>query len=124
MRKQHVSLPFLIMALLLLVACQQQTAPTVIVPVQTQSGDQAIPVLPTVTTVALTAAPTSLPTPVPLFVSAYRHRSGVFAINQPEQWEVLDSSTPLRLFVRMLPPMGYGSRITINVTNEGPLTPN
>jgi hypothetical protein len=125
MKKQTLTvLLFSMVAVWVLAACEQQTPPTVIVPVQTQNGDQAIPVLPTVTSLAPTLAPTSLPTPVPLFVSAYRHRSGVFAINQPEQWEVLDNSTPQRLFVRMLPPMGYGSRITIELVNEGPLTPD
>ncbi len=80
------------------------------------------PVLPTATPLPPTLAPTPPPTPLPLDVTAYWHPSGVFAMNLPDRWEVLDESTDQRLLVRLLPPPGYGSRVTVDITHEGPLT--
>lgn len=99
------------------------TPPTV-PPVATQPGQQTVPILPTATPVPPTIAPTLPPTQVPLFVSAYRHRTGVFAINLPEHWEAIDDSTDQRILTRLIPPMGYGSRVILDITNEGPLTPD
>jgi hypothetical protein len=48
----------------------------------------------------------------------------VFALNLPDRWETLDDSTDQRILVRLLPPPGYGSRVTVDVINEGPLSPD
>lgn len=107
--------------ILMLAGCTQEPPPTVFVPV---TPAQTIIVLePTITPIPPTPLPTVQPTNVPLFVSAFRHRTGVFGINTLEQWEMLDESNEQRILVRLLPPMGYGSRMTIDITNEGPLTP-
>lgn len=70
-----------------------------------------------------TPAPTPLPTEVSREFRTYRHVSGVFEVTIPQEWEVLDSSTDQRLLVRCVPPIGYASRVTVDITNEGPLTP-
>lgn len=75
-----------------------------------------------------TATPLSFtPSPVPANVdrefATYRDRSGVFAIAYPSDWEIVDASTDRRLLVRFDPPLGYGSRVTVDVTNEGQLSP-
>ncbi|HEC21881.1 MAG TPA: hypothetical protein ENI95_03070 [Chloroflexi bacterium] len=84
------------------------------------------PVLPLVATPSSpTATPVASPAPTgdaPTFTT-YRHRSGVFTLNFPDDWEVIDESTDQRLLVRLLPPIGYGSRATVDITNEGPLPP-
>jgi hypothetical protein len=68
-----------------------------------------------------TAIPADTPTPTEptrVFVP-YRHRSGVFSIAIPDDWEVIDASTDRRLDVRFIPPAGYGSRLSVDITNEG-----
>jgi hypothetical protein len=105
---------------LALAAC---ASPTPTVPA---AGDElpGLAVLPTATPApAFTAAPTSVPTEAARTFVSYTHPSGVFTLNLPDDWEVLDESTDRRLFVRMLPPVGYGSRVTVDVTNEGSLSP-
>lgn len=112
----------LIVSFIWLAACSP-TPPTV-PSVVTDPGQQTVPVLPTATAIPPTIAPTMPPTQVPLFVSAYRHRTGVFAINLPERWEAIDNSNDQRVLTRLVPPMGYGSRVIVDITNEGPLTPD
>jgi len=95
------------------------------IPAVTSPGSLGTPTAPAL----LTATPLP-PTPLPVIPTEtvltmfhYAHLSRVFAVNLPEGWEVLDDSTAHRLLVRLLPPIGYGSRVTIDVSNEGPLTP-
>jgi hypothetical protein len=73
-----------------------------------------------------TAAPSPTPTPtiIPIAFTQFRHRSGVFGLSIPEGWETLDSSTEQRLQVRFIPPPGFGSRVTVEATNTGILTPD
>lgn len=96
--------------------------PTVVAPVNMTALTQA-PVLPTASPLPSTPVPTAAPTQTVLTMLAYRHPSRVFALNVPEQWNVIDESTPQRIVVNLIPPAGYGSRVTIDVTNEGTLMP-
>jgi hypothetical protein len=106
--------------LVVLTACSQNV-PTVVAP----TGPDALtaPALLTATPPPPTAVPSPAPTGTVLTMLAYGHSSRVFALNLPEGWEVLDDSNEQRIVVRLLPPLGYGSRATVEVTNEGPLTP-
>jgi hypothetical protein len=52
----------------------------------------------------------------------YRHPSGVFMISLPDDWETLDDSNERRLLTRLIPPIGFGSRVTVDITNEGLLS--
>ncbi len=67
--------------------------------------------------------PTASPTPVARQFISYRHSTGVFSISLPDNWDVLDDSTEQRLLVKFIPPAGYGSRVTIEITNEGEFLP-
>ena len=71
--------------------------------------------------------PTGGPTPSPagavLNLRSARHESGVFSLSVPAGWEEMDHSADQRLLVSYVPPVGYGSRVTVDVTNEGPLPP-
>ncbi len=64
------------------------------------------------------------PTEPPREFRAIRHASGVFSLAVPVDWEALDRSSEQRLLVHYIPPIGYGSRVTVDVTNEGPLAPD
>jgi hypothetical protein len=113
--------PIILLITLSLAAC---AAPAPTVPPAATEEVPGLAVLPTAT---LPPTPTAAPTPVPTeaartFVS-YTHPSGVFALNLPDDWEVLDESSEQRLLVRLLPPVGYGSRVTVDITNEGALPP-
>lgn len=68
--------------------------------------------------------PTLVPTEVPRSFVVYRQRTGVVSLTLPEGWEALDDSTDQRIRVRVLPPVGYGSRVTVEVVNEGPQQPD
>lgn len=57
-------------------------------------------------------------------MALYVHPSGVFYLNVPAGWEIFDDSGPLQITLRFIPPPGYGSRMGLTVTNEGPLTPD
>jgi hypothetical protein len=81
-----------------------------------------------------TEPPTAPPSPSPLTPTArptealrsfidYRHPSGVFGIALPDDWQIIDDSTGRLLLVRLIPPIGFGSRVTVEVRNEGTLTP-
>jgi len=82
-------------------------------------------VLATPTLMLATPTPAMTPTTVKVFTPlnfvAYRHKSGVFSVSQPDDWEVIDSSTDQRLSVRFVPPPGFGSRVIVEATNEGVL---
>lgn len=67
--------------------------------------------------------PTPTPTEAPREFRTSQGPSGVFSLSIPAGWEQFDESSERRLRVRYLPPAGYGSRVTVEVTNEGPLTP-
>ncbi|GAB4472334.1 MAG: hypothetical protein Kow00124_10270 [Anaerolineae bacterium] len=54
----------------------------------------------------------------------YRHPSGVFALNIPLDWEVVDETTEQQIRARFMPPPGYGSRLLVEVTHEGPQPPD
>lgn len=83
--------------------------------------DTPVP-LPTATPPPPTALPTAVPVEVPRTFVTYRHPSGVFMISLPDDWETLDDSNDRRLLTRLIPPIGFGSRVTIDITNEGPLS--
>jgi hypothetical protein len=96
-------------------------------------GEPTIAPVPTATSVELvTATPpapapmpsTPTPTEVPREFVGYSHPSGVFTIAIPSDWEVRDSSSSDRLLVSFEPPMGYASRVAVDIVNEGPLTPD
>ena len=72
-------------------------------------------------TVATETTPTMAAVVAPLDLVTYRHKTGVFSISQPADWEVIDSSTDRQLSVRFIPPPGFGSRVMLEVTNEGVL---
>jgi hypothetical protein len=111
-------IPIALLSALALAAC---AAPAPTVPPQATEG---LAVLPTATQPApATAPPTPVPTEATRTFVSYTHPSGVFTLNLPDDWEVLDESSDQRLLVRLLPPVGYGSRVTVDVTNEGPLPP-
>lgn len=93
---------------------------------------------PTPTPTLATAPTSSLPTATADFVTPnatpapnellrvyvpYRNRTGVFSLSHPDDWEVIDQSNERQLLVRFLPPIGFGSRITVDVTNQGPVAP-
>lgn len=73
-----------------------------------------------------TIEPTLTPTPtvVPIAFTQFRHKTGVFGLSIPEGWEALDNSTDQRLLVRFIPSPGFGSRVTVEATNTGILTPD
>lgn len=75
------------------------------------------------TATSLPFTPSPVPADVQREFATYRDRSGVFAIAYPSDWEIVDASTDRRLLVRFDPPLGYGSRVTVDVTNEGQLSP-
>jgi len=111
-------IPIALLGALALAAC---AAPAPTVPPQVTDG---LGVLPTATQPpAATAPPTPVPTEATRTFASYTHPSGVFTLNLPDDWEALDESSDQRLLVRLLPPVGYGSRVTVDITNEGPLPP-
>ena len=106
---------------LLLTACAGLPSPAT--PAPTSEG-QSLPVeAPTLEPSATLAPATAVPTEVPRDYRIYQHVSGVFGMTIPVDWEALDASTDQRLLVRYIPPVGYGSRVTVDITNEGPLPP-
>jgi hypothetical protein len=119
-RKGRHTLLLLVGALLALSACGEQP-PTVIAPVNvTAMGGAAI--FPTATPLPPTPIP-NVPTQTVLTMIAYGHSSRVFSLNMPQDWDVVDDSTPQRLLVTLIPPPGYGSRVMVEVTHEGMLSP-
>lgn len=84
-------------------------------------GTQAPLVLASATPFAFTPSP--VPADVEREFATYRDRSSVFAIAYPSDWEIVDGSTDRRLLVRFDPPLGYGSQVTVDVTNEGQIAP-
>ncbi|MBN1427442.1 MAG: hypothetical protein JXB07_03595 [Anaerolineae bacterium] len=83
-------------------------------------GTQSALVLPTMTMM--------LDTPTPAFAeierefATYRHRSGVFAIAYPSDWEAIDNSTDRHILVRFDSPVGFGSRFIVDIENTGELS--
>lgn len=107
---------------LLLTACSAFGPNPTLLP--TGDGSVALAVETPTSAPTNTVAPsTSIPTEVPRNYRVYQHVSGVFAVTIPDDWEALDTSSDQRLLVRYIPPVGYGSRVTADVTNEGPLPP-
>jgi hypothetical protein len=96
-----------------------------------QGGNSGTPV----GTVAPVVTPSEVPSPTPLptatpqptepsrVFAEYRHPSGVFSLVHPQDWEAIDGSTARQILVRFIPPAGFGSRMGVEVTYEGPLTP-
>ncbi len=74
----------------------------------------------------LTPLPEGLPTSaIPAReLRLYSHASGVFYLSIPEGWEIVDESDVLTLRLRFIPPPGYGSRMSLTITNVGPLVPD
>lgn len=107
--RQKCTVIILLAFSLLLTACID-TAPSDPLELTLTAG----PILPTVT-----PRPTATLTPVPVDYKVYTHRTGVFNIAYPSTWEVLDSSTDTQLNIRLLPPAGFGSRVTVEITNAG-----
>ena len=66
---------------------------------------------------------TAIPTEVTRDFRTIQHFSGVYRLIIPADWEAVDSSSAQRLLVHYIPPRGYGSRVAVDVTNEGPLAP-
>ncbi len=99
---------------LALAACVEETpAPEDATPTRTPApASSTVPVTPTAVSVI-----------APIEFVTFRHKSGVFSISQPKDWEIVDESTDQKLLVRFIPPPGFGSRVTVEVTNEGVLTP-
>ena len=95
-----------------LVACVEEPPPP----------DTPTPTTPPVVTATPEVTPTTVSVVAPAELVTFRHKTGVFSISQPEDWEVIDESTDQRLSVRFIPPPGFGSRVTLDVTNEGVLT--
>jgi len=120
-RKRRTGFVFVLSLSLLLTACAGLLpTPT---PIATPEG-QSLPVeAPTLAPSTTPAPATSIPTEVPRDYRIYQHVSGVFGMTIPSDWEALDASNDQRLLVRYIPPVGYGSRVTVDVTNEGPLPP-
>jgi hypothetical protein len=96
-------------------------------------AEPTIAPVPTATSVTLVTAtpppptpmpPTPAPTEAPREFVSYSHPSGVFTVAIPSDWEVRDSSRDDRLLVVFEPPMGYASQVSIDIVNEGPLTPD
>ena len=108
----------LVCGFLLAVALIGCLAEPTIVPIPTATSAQLVTATP--------LPPTSIPTPTetPREFVSYAHASGVFTIVIPSDWRVVDESTNDRLLVSFEPPMGYASRVMVDVVNEGPLTPD
>ena len=102
---------------LLLSACVDEPTPTI---TPTFVPPSVTPLPETSTPAPTPTVP--FPTGQPLTLVTYRHRSGVFTIPRPADWDVVDDSTDQRLLVRFIPPVGFGSRLTVDVTSPGPLT--
>jgi hypothetical protein len=120
-KKRGIGLALALSLPLLLTACAGLLPDST--PAPTSEG-QSLPVeAPTLEPSATPAPATSVPTEVPRDYRIYQHVSGVFGLTIPIDWEALDASTDQRLLVRYIPPVGYGSRVTVDVTNEGPLPP-
>ncbi|MBN1313777.1 MAG: hypothetical protein JXB30_20410 [Anaerolineae bacterium] len=83
-------------------------------------GTQAALALPTATVDLVT--PTPAPTEMEREFATYRHRSGVFAVAYPSDWEVIDNSTDRHILVRFDSPVGFGSRFMVDIENEGELS--
>lgn len=112
----------LVLLMFALAACGTQEPTVVGIGDMLPSGSG--PVLPTATPpVTVTPVDTPLPAEPSFNFTTYQHTSGVFSISLPESWETFDESTEQQLLIRLLPPAGYASRIVVDITNEGPLSP-
>lgn len=97
----------------------------------TQGAGSGTPVRTATPVVTPSEVPSPTPSPIatpqptePSRVFAeYQHPSGVFSLVHPQDWEVIDGSTTRQILVRFIPPAGFGSRMSVEVTYEGPLTP-
>jgi hypothetical protein len=78
----------------------------------------------------VTASPppvTAVATPAPsadlqVIFFTYQHPANVFSISLPETWTTRDDSTDERLLVTMEPPLGFASRLIVDVVYENNLT--
>jgi hypothetical protein len=114
MNRLPVGIILLIILLALLAGCANDPLPVT----QEQTG---VPV--TSAPVSPASPATPFPTEVTRQYKLYSHPAGVFTLSMPVDWQILDTSSDLRLLVSCIPPIGYGSRVTVDVTNEGPLPP-
>lgn len=64
----------------------------------------------------------AIPTEAPRSYIGYQHSTGVFALNIPDDWEVIDDSSAQRLILHFVPPAGYGSRVQVDLRYTGPIT--
>jgi hypothetical protein len=114
------SRPLLAVMMIMLLALTACGAPDATVPPVMATAPPTAQTTPVLTSSEM---PPPLPTEVARDFRAYQHASGVFGLAIPTDWEVLDGSDTQRLAVRFIPPVGYGSRVGVEVTNEGPLPP-
>lgn len=104
----------LVLVVLALAACDQMD-------VRTSQPDIPLPTTePTaVPSPTATSVPDLPPTEAPRTFMPYHHPSGVFSISRPDDWELLDDSSEQRLTLRLIPPVGFGSRAIVEITNQG-----
>jgi hypothetical protein len=107
----------ILIAILMLLLAGCGNAPQPVTQEQIEEPATAAPASPAA------AAATPFPTEVARQYKLYSHPTGVFSLSIPVDWQVLDMSGELRLAVSCIPPIGYGSRVGVDVTNEGPLPP-
>lgn len=89
---------------ILLVACGPEPTP---IPPSEFATEEPVP-----------QTPTPQPTPPNFDYTSFQHRTGVFTLLVPRDWQVIDQSTARLIDVEFVPPPGFGSRIYINVTNQ------
>jgi hypothetical protein len=106
--------------MMMLAACDQLGGSLVISPTESLGLEEGG--TPTPSPVGVPAN-TPAPSPTVSYV-AYQHPTGVFALNVPVSWRAVDETTVERILVNIEPPLGYGSRIMVDITHEGALTPD
>lgn len=71
-----------------------------------------------------TVAPTVAVNPdVQRIFFTYQHPTSVFNVSIPETWSVGDDTTDERIQVELEPPLGFASRVTVDIVRESDLTP-
>lgn len=112
-----------IFALALLAAgCVSLAEGTAQAPIATQT-----PLPPLESPTPLELVPTVEPSPTinpdlqRIFIT-YQHPTNVFSASLPETWAARDDSTDDRLLVTLEPPLGFASRISVDITYESDLT--
>lgn len=106
------------LALALLTGCLSGGSSAPVVP-------SSMPDVPTETPPEPGAPATIAPTVNPdfqLIFRTFQHASNVFSVSLPENWRTRDDSTEERLLVGLEPPLGFASRVTVDVTYESDLS--